>query len=283
MRALRLLGGYSRPLRARCGGRHESSGKAIGAGAGRGDRRRPRRHVRFDAGRRRRMLGLQRARRARRRTAGGQLDARPGVGARERRDVDCRRPPERVCNHSRRRRQMLGRDLLRCTRRWNDDAARDADRRSRAEQRRHRDRDRGVSHVRCSPERRHRLLGVERIRPARKPTTVDHARPVAVAGFGTATITVVSRHVLVTRERVAAVAVRCGSAQRCRGTLTLTTARTKLGSRRFSTPAGGARSIRVVLTRSGFARLVRAKRLSARVTVTGAAAASRTVMLVAPS
>ena len=116
-----------------------------------------------------------------------------------------------------------------------------------------------------------------------KPTTVDHARPVAVAGFGTATITVVSRHVLVTRERVAAVAVRCGSAQRCRGTLTLTTARTKLGSRRFSTPAGGARSIRVVLTRSGFARLVRAKRLSARVTVTGAAAASRTVMLVAPS
>ena len=165
------------------------------------------------------MLGLQRARRARRRTAGGQLDARPGVGARERRDVDCRRPPERVCNHSRRRRQMLGRDLLRCTRRWNDDAARDADRRSRAEQRRHRDRDRGVSRVRCSPERRHRLLGVERIRPARKPTTVDHARPVAVAGFGTATITVVSRHVLVTRERVAAVAVRCGSAQRCRGTL----------------------------------------------------------------
>ena len=120
-------------------------------------------------------------------------------------------------------------------------------------------------------------------------TTVDHSHPVAVAGFGpatatvTATMTIASRRVLVTRSRVAAVAVRCGRAVRCRGTLTLTAARTKLGSRKFSTPAGKAQSVRVVLTRIGFVRLVRANRLAARVSVTGAAAASRTVTLVAPS
>jgi len=117
-------------------------------------------------------------------------------------------------------------------------------------------------------------------------TTVDHSHPVAVAGFGAApaaaTMTIVSRRVLVTRRRVAAVAVRCGAVVRCRGTPTLTARRTRLGARSFSTPAGRAQSLRVVLARNGFARLVRAKRLSARVSVTGVLKAARTITLLAP-
>jgi hypothetical protein len=117
-------------------------------------------------------------------------------------------------------------------------------------------------------------------------TTVDRSHPVAVVGFGAApaaaTMTIVSRRVLVTRRRVAAVAVRCGAVAPCRGTVTLTAGRTRLGARSFSTPAGGAQSLRVVLTRNGFARLVRAKRLSARVAVTGGLKATRTITLLAP-
>ncbi len=118
-------------------------------------------------------------------------------------------------------------------------------------------------------------------------TKAGRSHPAAVAGFGaataTATATVVARRVVVTRKRVAAVAVRCGRVLPCRGTLALTASRKTLGSRRFSTPAGDAQAIRVVLTRSAFARLVRAKRLSAHVSVTGPAAAPRAVTLVAPS
>ena len=107
--------------------------------------------------------------------------------------------------------------------------------------------------MRGSPERRRRLLGVERIRPARDGTTVDHLRSgrrrrLRHRGHDDDR----SRPVLVTRTRVAAVAVRCGAQVRCRGTLTLTARRTKLGSQGSPSPPARAQSIRVVLTPSGF-------------------------------
>jgi alpha-tubulin suppressor-like RCC1 family protein len=117
-------------------------------------------------------------------------------------------------------------------------------------------------------------------------TTVDRSQPVSVIGFGTAhaaaKVTITSRRVLVTSRRIAAVAVRCASAAVCRGAVTLIAARTRLGSRSFSIRAGAAQTIRIVLTRTAFARLVRMRRLSARVSVTGRVNATRTVTLVAP-
>jgi len=53
-------------------------------------------------------------------------------------------------------------------------------------------------------------------------TAVDRSRPVTVAGFGSAkaTLAIVASSVKVTPARVAAIRLRCGSAARCRGTLT---------------------------------------------------------------
>jgi Regulator of chromosome condensation (RCC1) repeat len=116
-------------------------------------------------------------------------------------------------------------------------------------------------------------------------TNVDDVHPVAVKGFGaaTATVAIVSRSIQVTRSRVAAVRLRCGSAARCHGSLTVAAGSVRLGGRAFSTPAAGRGTVRVTLTARGFVRLVRARRLAARVSVTGAVAAARTVTLVAPS
>jgi alpha-tubulin suppressor-like RCC1 family protein len=115
-------------------------------------------------------------------------------------------------------------------------------------------------------------------------TTVDRPRPVAVIGLGTATATaaIVSRSVAVTRARVAAIVLRCGTEARCRGTLSLTSQRVKLGSSPFSIAARAARAVRVKLTPRGFALLVHAKRLSANAGVTGTATTARTVSLIAP-
>ena len=85
---------YSGSRGARCDGGVESSARDSRRRSGRGGRRGPGRHVRLDASGRRRVLGLQRARRARRRADRGQPDARSGVRPRARRDRDRRRPPE---------------------------------------------------------------------------------------------------------------------------------------------------------------------------------------------
>jgi hypothetical protein len=116
-------------------------------------------------------------------------------------------------------------------------------------------------------------------------TTTDRSRPVAVTGFGpaVATLAVLSRSVAVTPARIASVKLHCGPQARCGGNLELTAARTTLGSRAFSLPAGVVQAVPVKLTPRGFKKLERAKRLSTQVTVTGATAASRTITLVAPS
>jgi alpha-tubulin suppressor-like RCC1 family protein len=115
-------------------------------------------------------------------------------------------------------------------------------------------------------------------------TNVDHMHPVAVKGFGvaTATVAIVSRSIHVTRARVAAVNLRCGSAAQCRGSVTLAAGSARVGGRTFFLRAG-THGVPVKLTASGFARLVRAKRLATRVSVTGATTATRNVTLVAPS
>ena len=115
-------------------------------------------------------------------------------------------------------------------------------------------------------------------------TTTDRSRPVAVTGFGpaVATLAVVSRSVAVTPARVASVTLRCGPEGRCGGTLELTAARTTLGRRAFSLPAGVVQAVPVRLTPRGFKQLERAKRLTTRVTVAGATTAGRTITLVAP-
>jgi len=115
-------------------------------------------------------------------------------------------------------------------------------------------------------------------------TNVNRLRPVAVVGLGTAkaALAIVSRSVAVTRGRVASIVLRCGTAARCRGALTLTAKRAKLGSASFSIAANASRGVRVKLTSRGFALLVHAKRLSASVKVAGPASAVQTVSLVAP-
>ena len=113
-------------------------------------------------------------------------------------------------------------------------------------------------------------------------TTVDYARPVAVKGFGTATATVaiVSRSIHVSRTRIAPVRLSCANA-RCRGLLTLSVGTTDLFVR-FSMSAGSRTTVPMKLTVSAFAHLVGAKRLTARLSVTGAVRAARKVTLVAP-
>ena len=95
----------------------------------------------------------------------------------------------------------------------------------------------------------------------------DARRATPVAGFGaTATLAIVSRSIVVTRTRVAAVKLHCGSAVRCDGSVMLRAGQ-KLGSRTFSLAAGQTRSVGVTLTRDALARLTRAGRLSAQVTI----------------
>ena len=102
---------------------------------------------------------------------------------------------------------------------------------------------------------------------------------------------IVSRSVTVTRARIAAVELRCGSAARCRGTLILTTAHrphVKLGSRAFWIAAGRAQPVKVGLTAPGFKLLGRVKRLSTRVEISYRQPAgdttteTRTITLTAP-
>ena len=117
-----------------------------------------------------------------------------------------------------------------------------------------------------------------------------------------ATLAIVSRSVTVTPARVAAVRLRCGSQTDCDGTLTLNVSvnrklvgsparrvQLKLGSRVFSIAAGGAQTIEVKLTASGFKLLVRVKRLPTQARISyqqpagGVTAATRTITLIAPS
>jgi alpha-tubulin suppressor-like RCC1 family protein len=127
--------------------------------------------------------------------------------------------------------------------------------------------------------------------------------PVDVAGFATgkASLAIVSRVVTVTPARVAAVALRCGAAARCQGTLTLTASvdgklvgssarrvQVKLGSRTFLIGAGRTRQVKVKLAARGFRLLVRVKRLPTRVRTTygqpagGTTTATTAITLKAP-
>jgi alpha-tubulin suppressor-like RCC1 family protein len=120
-------------------------------------------------------------------------------------------------------------------------------------------------------------------------TTVNRRTPVGVTGFGAAKamLTIVSRSVTATPERVAAVRLGCGPQARCQGTLTLTASRLKLGSRAFSIAAGRRQTVKVELTTRGFELLVRVKRLSARVRISygqpagGTTTATRAITLTA--
>jgi alpha-tubulin suppressor-like RCC1 family protein len=121
-------------------------------------------------------------------------------------------------------------------------------------------------------------------------TSRNRRMPVGVIGFGAAraTLAIVSRSVTVTPARVAAVQLRCGSQGRCRGAVTLSSARRprlKLGSRTFSIAAGRTQAAKVSLTARGFRLLVRMRQLPARVRVGFGAgtAATRTITLRAPS
>jgi hypothetical protein len=109
-------------------------------------------------------------------------------------------------------------------------------------------------------------------------------QPVAVAGFGTAkaSLAIVSRSVRVTPARVAPVAVRCGSQALCRGTVALSVGAARLGSRPFAIATDAVEVIRVKLTEQGFRTLIRRKRLSTHVAVTGGVKATRTITLIAP-
>ena len=121
-------------------------------------------------------------------------------------------------------------------------------------------------------------------------TTVDRRMPVGVRGFWpTATLALLSRSVLVTPTRHAALKLRCVSQVGCPGTVTLTTAgAVKLGSRRFAIAAVRTHVVRVRLTNRGFELLSRVKRLSARVRISyaqpsgGTTTAVRTITLSAP-
>jgi alpha-tubulin suppressor-like RCC1 family protein len=115
-------------------------------------------------------------------------------------------------------------------------------------------------------------------------TTIDRSRPAPVVGFGTAkaTLSIVSRAVVVTRAHSAPVAVRCGAQVFCRGMVTLSSGRTKLGSRAFAIATDAVEVIRVKLTPRAFRMVTRAKRLPTRVAVTGGVTAARTITLVAP-
>jgi alpha-tubulin suppressor-like RCC1 family protein len=134
-------------------------------------------------------------------------------------------------------------------------------------------------------------------------TTTDRPTPVGVIGFGTpnATLTIVSRSLVATPGRIAAIRLRCGAQARCRGTLTLTASvagelvgssarrvRVTLGTRTFSITRGATQPVVVMLSPRRYDLLVRAKRLSAQarasyqqtpgLTVTTA----RTITLTAP-
>jgi alpha-tubulin suppressor-like RCC1 family protein len=134
-------------------------------------------------------------------------------------------------------------------------------------------------------------------------TTVTRLRPANVLGLGTpkATLAIVSRTVVVTPARVAAVKLRCGSQAACEGTLTLTASvngklvrssarrvQLKLGSRTFSIAAGRTHTVNVKVTARGFELLARAKRLPTRVRISyeqpagGATTATRAITLTAP-
>jgi hypothetical protein len=92
----------------------------------------------------------------------------------------------------------------------------------------------------------------------------------------------------VTPARIAEVKLRCGSHARCRGTVALTAAAVKLGSRNFLIAPGRTRTLKVKLTVRGFKLLVRAKRMPARARMSyeqqagRPTTATRTITLTAP-
>jgi hypothetical protein len=119
--------------------------------------------------------------------------------------------------------------------------------------------------------------------------TVSHPRPVAVIGFGPrAAVAIVSGSVRVTPARFATLRLRCGSQARCRGTLSLASARLELGSSTFSIGAGRTQAVAVRLTARSFKLLARRNRLVARARVRyqqpdgGATTRTRTITLTAP-
>jgi ABC-type transport system substrate-binding protein len=109
-------------------------------------------------------------------------------------------------------------------------------------------------------------------------------RRVASAGIAAGTVVVSS-------NGVAPIRVRCGGA-RCRGSVVLFASvpaqslaprKLRLGSARFSIPAGRTATVRVRLNRPGLKRLKQAKRLKVQAVVTvGKKVTRRTIMLRAP-
>jgi hypothetical protein len=99
--------------------------------------------------------------------------------------------------------------------------------------------------------------------------TVNRLKPAHVVGFGAvkAVLSVLSRSVAVTRARIAAVKLHCGSAARCDGRLSLFHQQMKLGSRTFSIAAGATRPVGVRISVRAFALLIRMKRLPARAAI----------------
>jgi alpha-tubulin suppressor-like RCC1 family protein len=134
-------------------------------------------------------------------------------------------------------------------------------------------------------------------------TTANRVTPLNVVGLGTpkATLAIVSRSVVVTSTRFAAIQLRCGSQADCRGKLALTASvkgklvgsaarrvQVKLGSRTFSIAAGRTQTVKVKLTSRGLELLARLKRLPTQARISyeqpagGGTTASRTITLTAP-
>ncbi|HEU6444896.1 MAG TPA: Ig-like domain-containing protein, partial [Gaiellaceae bacterium] len=114
------------------------------------------------------------------------------------------------------------------------------------------------------------------------------ARTFTVARVAGATLAITTRSVTVTRTRIAAIKLRCGSGARCVGTLALYRRQLKLGTAGFSIPAGRTATVRVKLTARGYKLLVRSRRLAVTARMTyrqpsgGTTKASRTITLIAP-
>jgi hypothetical protein len=133
-------------------------------------------------------------------------------------------------------------------------------------------------------------------------TTTSRTTPVNVVGLGlSATLSVASQAVAVTRGRLAGIPLRCGSQADCRGTLALSAyasgkvagsaarrVQLDLGRRRFALAAGEERKVDVVVSLRGFRVLTRMRRMTARAWVSyrhpggGTTARTAAITLVAP-
>jgi hypothetical protein len=84
-------------------------------------------------------------------------------------------------------------------------------------------------------------------------------------------VLVAARSVVLGRKRTVGVRVRCRSQRRCRGTLAVTRGskkpRSSLGRTKFLIPSHQSKVVRVKLSRYWEKRLLRARRLSCKATV----------------